>query len=204
MIKYLLSLYKRRKLKSHVKGLKKSCIWGSSFCKSKFYKFGDFQLLNIRIDNQTNHKDNIKFGDYCNISCQITLNKDGKIEVGDYVFINYAKMRIDYHLKIGSNCMLGPNVILWDTNNHPLSASKRHQQTIDFADDFPLYRSYESDGGDIEIEDDVWIGMDALILGGVKIGKGAVVAARSVVTTDVEPYTLVAGIPAKKISNVPK
>lgn len=53
--------------------------------------------------------------------------------------------------------------------------------------------------GKIIIEDDVWIGMDAMILSGVTIGKGAVVAARSVITRDVPPYSIVAGNPAKVI-----
>jgi virginiamycin A acetyltransferase len=53
--------------------------------------------------------------------------------------------------------------------------------------------------GDTVIGNDVWVGYDALILPGVKIGDGAVIAARSVVTKDVEPYTIVAGNPAKSV-----
>ncbi|MBN4056316.1 hypothetical protein JYT20_01205 [Rhodothermus sp. AH-315-K08] len=51
----------------------------------------------------------------------------------------------------------------------------------------------------IVIEDDVWLATRATILRGVRIGRGAVVAAGAVVTKDVEPYTLVAGVPAKQI-----
>lgn len=53
--------------------------------------------------------------------------------------------------------------------------------------------------GKIVVEDDVWIGMDAMILSGVTIGKGAVIAARSVVTKDIAPYSIVGGNPAKLI-----
>ena len=53
--------------------------------------------------------------------------------------------------------------------------------------------------GDIIIEDDVWIGYRSTILSGVHIGQGAVIAAGSVVTKDVPPYTVVAGVPAKNI-----
>jgi acetyltransferase-like isoleucine patch superfamily enzyme len=52
------------------------------------------------------------------------------------------------------------------------------------------------------IEDKVWIGMDALILKGVTIGEGSVVAARSVVTKDVPPYSLVAGNPARVVKSL--
>ena len=53
--------------------------------------------------------------------------------------------------------------------------------------------------GDIIIGNDVWIGYDAVIMAGVKIGDGAVIGARAVVTKDVEPYSIVGGVPAKEI-----
>jgi acetyltransferase-like isoleucine patch superfamily enzyme len=77
-------------------------------------------------------------------------------------------------------------------------------QCEEIASEFPLIRSYDADGGDITIGNDVWVGMGALILGGVTIGDGAIIAARSVVTKNVEPYTIVAGIPAKRIGEVPQ
>ena len=54
-------------------------------------------------------------------------------------------------------------------------------------------------GYDCEIGNDVWIGDNALIKGGIKVGDGAVIAMGSVVIHDVEPYTIVAGVPAKRI-----
>ena len=53
--------------------------------------------------------------------------------------------------------------------------------------------------GDIIIGNDVWIGYEAVILAGVTIGDGAIIAARAVVTRDVPPYTIVGGVPAKPI-----
>lgn len=204
MITFLKNIYLKKKLKNHENHLKKNCLMGESFCTSKLYKNSQIQLFNVKINNQTGNPMNIIFGDFCNVSCNITLNNKGCINVGDYVFMNYVKMRIDYNLQIGSHCMFGPGVILWDTDNHPLSASERHLQCEQVPFDFPLVKSYDANGGNIIIESDVWIGMEALVLGGVKIGKGAIVSARSVVTKDVEPYTIVGGVPAKKIGTVPK
>ncbi len=51
------------------------------------------------------------------------------------------------------------------------------------------------------VEDDVWIGYGSIVLSGVKIGKGSIVAAGSVVTKDVEPYSVYGGVPAKKIAD---
>lgn len=53
--------------------------------------------------------------------------------------------------------------------------------------------------GDIVVGNDVWIGFEAVILAGVKIGDGAIIGARAVVTKDVPPYTIVGGVPAKTI-----
>lgn len=53
--------------------------------------------------------------------------------------------------------------------------------------------------GDIIIGNDVWIGFEAIVMAGVRIGDGAIVAARAVVTHDVPPYTIVGGVPAKVI-----
>ena len=53
--------------------------------------------------------------------------------------------------------------------------------------------------GDIIIEDDVWIGANCIILSGVKISRGAIIAAGSVVIKEVAPYSIIAGVPAKQI-----
>jgi maltose O-acetyltransferase len=65
-----------------------------------------------------------------------------------------------------------------------------------------LIDSYEAGGGDIIIGDDVWIGMDCTILGGVSIGNGSVVAAGSVVTKSIPDNVLVGGVPAKVIKRI--
>ncbi len=203
MIFKLKQLLLERKYNSHIQKLNRSCTIGTNFCYSELYSNRKAQMLNVKIDNLTKDKNKIVFGENCNISCNATLNERGSINIGAFVFMNFVKMRIDHHLKIGSHCLFGPNVILWDTDNHPLSASKRWIQAEEIPGKFPLSKSYEAGGGDIIIEENVWIGMEALILGGVTIGKGAIVAARSVVTKNVAPFTIVAGVPAKKIGDVP-
>lgn len=195
-------LINNKKYKKHLMHLNKSFVHGVGFCESKIYKYVPYQLLNIKINNTTNDPNKIKFGSFCNVSCNITLNNKGSINVGDYVFMNYVTMRIDYDLRIGSNNFFGPGVKLWDTNNHPISFRERKRQSIEMAYDFPLSKSYESKGNSIIIGNNVWIGMDVLILGGVKIGDGAIVAAGSIVTKDVKEYTMVAGSPAKYIKEI--
>jgi tetrahydrodipicolinate N-succinyltransferase len=79
---------------------------------------------------------------------------------------------------------------------HPIS----NISTFPFHVDVLKDKKYEaSSKGDIVVDDDVWIGYRAMILSGVHIGQGAVVAAGAVVTKDVPPYAIVGGVPAKVI-----
>lgn len=86
----------------------------------------------------------------------------------------------------GNDCLIGPRVI-FRTANHNFSNTKL---TI---------ASQGHTLGDIHVEDDVWIGANTVVLPGVRIGQGSVVGAGSVVTRDIPPYSVAAGVPARKI-----
>jgi len=105
---------------------------------------------------------------------------DGVIEIGDDTFLNArCEIRAREHVKIGSGCRLAFDVIVMDTNHHDLEGTATTRPTV--------------------VGDRVWIGARALILRGVSIGDGAVIAAGSVVTRDVPDRTLVGGNPARTI-----
>jgi maltose O-acetyltransferase len=102
--------------------------------------------------------------------------------VGDNFHADYNCTMLDVaEIRIGHNCLIGPDVGIY-TAGHRLE---------------PEGRTLDGYGLPITIGDDVWIGGHSTILPGVTIGDGAVIAAGSVVTKDVEPRTLVAGNPAK-------
>lgn len=88
---------------------------------------------------------------------------------------------------IGNNVMMGPECIIY-TSNHAFNRT-----------DIPMYKQGFSRPEPVYIDDDVWIGGRVIILSGIKIGKGAVIGAGSVVTKDVPEYAIVAGNPAKVI-----
>jgi maltose O-acetyltransferase len=88
---------------------------------------------------------------------------------------------------IGKNVMMGPDCYVY-TRNHQFDRT-----------DIPMIDQGFKDKEPVIIEDDVWIGARVIILPGVKIGKGSIVGAGAVVTKDVEPYSIVAGVPAKLI-----
>lgn len=116
------------------------------------------------------------------------------IIVGDNVNLGYRPLLIAARSKIviGNNVMFGPEVTIRG-GNHRIDIIGKPM--IDVRDDD---KRPEDDPG-VMIDDDVWIGTRAIILAGVTIGRGAVVAAGALVTRDVPPYAIVGGNPAKVI-----
>ena len=96
-------------------------------------------------------------------------------------------------ITIGNNLLTGPRVLITD-NAHGTS-------TIDNLEISPIDRPLYSKGA-VTIEDNVWIGEGAMILPNVQIGEGSIIAANSVVTNNIPPYSIVAGVPAKVIKQV--
>jgi galactoside O-acetyltransferase len=96
-------------------------------------------------------------------------------------------------------------VVIYDHNSHSFDWQQRQKIVRHFHETYGSARCFEDlDWTDVSsapifIRDRVWIGFDAVILKGVTIGEGAIVGARSVVTSDVEPYTVVAGNPARLV-----
>lgn len=199
MIKILKRYYLNRKISKYRDYLNSIATIGQHLNESKAYN--QDHILHCHIQNFSDDVKRIQIGDYCNLSVHILCNTNARIRIGNYVYMNGDYIRVDHSVIIGSNCLFGPRVTISDTDNHPLSRSARHKQ----AEQIPNQKidSYESDGAPIVIGDDVWICMDSLILGGVSIGEGSIIAAHSVVTKDVPPMSIAAGVPAKVIGKVP-
>ena len=120
------------------------------------------------------------------------------LEIGEksYGIINFSDLHTSGNmLKIGSYCSIAPGVFFLLGAEHNTSAISTYPFKV------MLYGAKKGgmSKGDIVIGDDVWIGMDSKILSGVHIDRGTIVAAGSVVTKDVEPYSIVGGNPAKHI-----
>ncbi|WP_171015160.1 acyltransferase [Methylocystis sp. B8] len=121
----------------------------------------------------------------------------GRIEVGDHCYVGEGtRIWSLSHVKLGSRVFLSHGVNVHDNDAHSFSASERHRHFRDLTQ-MGAASFVENIAADkIEICDDVWIGFNATILKGVRIGEGAIVGACSTVTHDVAPYTVVAGNPA--------
>ena len=144
--------------------------------------------------------------------------KDPQIEVGDYTIYNdfvadpllFEKNNVLYHypihrekLIIGKFCSIACGTkFLFNCANHALKSLSTYTFPL-FYEEWELEKSNITTAwdnkGDIVIGNDVWIGYEAVIMAGVHIGDGAIIAARAVVTKDVPSYTIVGGTPAKEI-----
>ncbi|MGL4865092.1 MAG: acyltransferase [Cetobacterium sp.] len=121
-------------------------------------------------------------GNYSNISL------GNNVSIGPDAFLLSSKAEII----IGNNVMFGPKVSLV-TGNHRIDILGKYM--IDITDEEKL----KTNDQNIIIEDDVWIGMGAIILKGVTVGEGSVVGAGSVITKNIPPYSIIGGNPAKII-----
>lgn len=144
--------------------------------------------------------------------------KDPSIIAGDYTIYNdfvsdpilFEKNNVLYHypinrerLIIGKFCSIACGTkFLFNCANHTLKSLSTYTFPL-FYDEWNLKKSNVATAwdnkGDIIIGNDVWIGYEAVIMAGVNIGDGAIIAAHAVVTKDVAPYTIVGGVPARPI-----
>ncbi len=169
-------------------------LWSIKVIKVSGLKFKGVKISYCSDINFYNGTIHIEKGAIIRKNCSI----GGNVEVGRYSSLNSRVEIIGHHIskiKIGRFSSIAPEVVI-QSDNH----------IIDRLTTCPLdYFLKSSDDtstapkGDIIIGNDVWIGRRAIILSGVTIGDGAIIAAGAVVSKDVEPYTVVGGVPAKLI-----
>lgn len=109
----------------------------------------------------------------------ITVFTGGTLNIGNSFINSDSKIRCHSNITIGDDCAISHNLTIMDSNAHYLNGDNRKE--------------------DIKIGDHVWIGTHVTILSGISVGDGAVIAAGSLVNKDVEPRTMVAGVPAHVI-----
>lgn len=129
----------------------------------------------------------------------------GKIVIGENCYIgDHTRIWSGESITIGNFVQISHNVNIMDTNAHELEAIERAERWMDL-----VHNGHWADKGNVHtapiiIDDYAWISLNAVILKGVTIGKGAIVAAGAVVTKNVEPFTMVAGNPAQFIKALPQ
>jgi len=156
-----------------------------------------------KVINLANNKNKICIGSSTHIRGELLVYpENGSILVGDYCYIgDNTRLWSALEIKIGDRVLISHGVNIHDNNSHPIELTDRH---LHFKNIIEVGHTskYDLRSQGIIIENDVWIGFNVIILKGVNIGRGAVIAAGSVVTKNVEPFTVVAGNPAKFIKKL--
>jgi acetyltransferase-like isoleucine patch superfamily enzyme len=127
------------------------------------------------------------------------VGPQGRVMIGDFSLIHGAWFICDSRIEVGDYALISWNVVFMDTYGVSLDPAERRKQleSLPFGSSRRMPRG--APAKPIRIGRNVWVGFDCVVLPGVTIGDGSVVGARSVVTEDVPPYTVVAGNPARMI-----
>jgi acetyltransferase-like isoleucine patch superfamily enzyme len=148
-------------------------------------------------------RESVRIGSRSLFMGEVNVIADGaRIQIGDWCFVGPgAKLWAMESIDIGSRVFISHGVQVFDNNSHSLSAAERHNR---FKELRTVGRHLTPEAvvhRPIKIEDDVWIGFNSAIMKGVTIGRGAVVGAGSVVTHDVDAYSVVVGNPARVVGD---
>ena len=141
----------------------------------------------------------VSIGEHCNLEHDVFFKYDGiwqqgpSIIIGTRSFIGaYVEFNIRKKITIGADCLIASGCKFID-HDHGFTSR-----------DINVNVQTHGVEGEIILEDDVWLGVNVIVLKGLKIGHGAIVAAGSVVTKSIPAYEIWAGIPARKISERPQ
>ena len=165
-----------------------------NFARGNYYRlrlkesFKDIRFESgIRIENPENVL--LKSNSYFGINCKIYASEISKVYIGSNASFNSNVMvnaRGKGSIFIGNNVLIGPNAVL-RSSNHNFKSIR-----------MPIIDQGMTEG-EIIVGNDVWIGSNAVILPNITIGDGAIIGAGAVVTKNIEPYTIVGGVPARLI-----
>lgn len=167
--------------------------------------------INIAFHTTREERIYVEVGDKCIINGQFIFETDtGRVKIGNNVHMGGTMFICKSAITIGNDVTMAWDIVLYDHDSHSINWESRSN------DNNQCYNDFLNEGGNkiinkdwtnvntrpIAIQDKVWIGFGVTVLKGVTIGEGAVVGAKSVVTRDVPPWTVVAGNPAKVVKYI--
>jgi acetyltransferase-like isoleucine patch superfamily enzyme len=174
----------------------------------KYINIGSNSILdnNFRVDVRFGTHKRISIGEDCVLNCNIIFETEqGEIKIGDRVFIGGSNFHCINSIVIGNDVMFSWGCTVIDNNSHSLIAHDRINDVLAWKKGIEegcigKYKDWSVvKNAPIVIKDKVWVGFNSIIMKGITIGEGAVIAAGSVVTKDVPDYAIVGGNPAKII-----
>lgn len=140
-------------------------------------------------------------GSGCYDRASFIVGEQGKIEIGEFTILNGSLFICGDHIVVGNHCMFAWGSVITDSWKNSFYFSPAQRRNLLRATAYSPSRQLPilSNSKPVVIEDNVWVGFDAIILPGVRLGHGSIIGSKSVVMEDVPPYCIVAGNPAKVI-----
>jgi acetyltransferase-like isoleucine patch superfamily enzyme len=157
----------------------------SSFCFKHYYAAG---AVGLRVGN-----------DVTFWRTSLAADATGMIEIGNGCYLTNASLVCSTRITLGNYVYIAGGVTIVDSDFHPLPPAARLADTIALSPVGDRKRRPAVEALPVVIEDDVWIGYNATLLKGVRVGAGAVIAPGALVTRDVAPGAHVAGNPARSL-----
>lgn len=159
-------------------------------------RFGARTVIGARVRIDAHERGQVRTGERVWLAADVEVETGSTVLIGDGTTIQ-RRASINGSVRIGRDCILAPNVFI-SSGTHPFRSRaaltiREQEQRLGPAGLAALDRP-------IWIQDDCWLGVNAVVCPGVVIGKGCVVGANAVVTRDVPPYSVVAGAPARRIA----
>jgi acetyltransferase-like isoleucine patch superfamily enzyme len=130
------------------------------------------------------------------------IGKNGILAIGNYCFLSGAVLLCECEIKIGNFVSLGWNATIADSDFHPIEPAQRMEDAIACSNIAHGRERPVVAASPVVIEDDVWIGPNATILKGVRIGAGSFIEPGALVTRDIPPGSRVIGNPARIVGGV--
>jgi acetyltransferase-like isoleucine patch superfamily enzyme len=136
------------------------------------------------------------YGKGLHLGANVRLWAPDKLQIGDNVYIGKDTL-IECNAVIGNHCLIANRVAFVGRHDHDFRRLGIPVRLSPWIGDLAYSSAVRRE--EVIVSDDVWIGFSAILLTGITVGRGAIVAAGAVVTKDVEPYAIVAGNPASKV-----
>jgi acetyltransferase-like isoleucine patch superfamily enzyme len=152
------------------------------------------------IYNNSRPAEKLVIGARSRIMGQLFLfDADGEIIIGEDCFVGpQTRIWSAKKIKVGNRVLIAHNVNVHDNISHPLDAQLRYQENKEFVAT-GKHKEVDIKADEIIIEDDVWIGFNVTVMKGIRIGRGAIIGANSIVTKDVPAWTVNVGNPLRCI-----
>jgi len=161
----------------------------------------DLSAMSVFIPDKVPGNLNIEIGDNCCIRGSLVLyRKTSKIRIGNNVYIGPGTLlECVEEIEIGNDVLISTNCNIIDTNSHSVHSQERIADTVDWQKGLAHKNWDVVDSRKISIGNHCWLGLRSILLKGVSLAEGTIVAAGSVVTKSTEAFTVVAGNPAQFI-----